>query len=59
MDFNETFASIARLEEIRIFLAFSWFKKVKIYQMDVKYAFLNGELHEEVYIEQEEGIQLT
>ena len=52
IDFEETFAPVARLEAIRMFLALSNFQKFKVYQMDIKYAFLNGDLEEEVYIEQ-------
>jgi hypothetical protein len=42
LDFGETFAHVARLEAIRILLAFVTFKGFKLYQMDVKNAFLNG-----------------
>jgi hypothetical protein len=42
LDFGETFASIARLEAIRILLAFAASKGFKLYQMNVKSAFLNG-----------------
>ena len=49
-NFEETFAPAARLEAIRIFLTFVCFKNFKVYQMDVKSSFLNGNL-EEVYIE--------
>ena len=49
--FEETFSLVARLEAIRIFLAFSTFQQFKIHQMNVKYAFLNGDLEEEVYID--------
>ncbi|GKV46902.1 hypothetical protein SLEP1_g53861 [Rubroshorea leprosula] len=52
IDFDETFASIARLEAIRMLLAFSCFKGFTLYQMDVKSAFLNGYIQEEVYVEQ-------
>ena len=52
IDFEEKFSPIARLEAIRMFLAFSSFQRFKVYQMDVKSAFLNGDLEEEVYIEQ-------
>ena len=55
IDFEETFAPVARLEAIRMFLAFSSFQQIKVHQMDVKYAFLNGDLEEEIYIEQPEG----
>ena len=58
IDFEETFAPVARLEAIRMFLAFSSFQQIKVYQMDVKSAFLNGDLEEEVYIEQQEGFIL-
>lgn len=46
IDFEETFAPIARLESIRIFLAFSAYKGYKVYKMDIKSAFLNGNLEE-------------
>jgi hypothetical protein len=59
VDYEETFAPVARLEAIRMFLAFSNYKKFKVYQMDVKSAFLNGNLEEEVYIEQPKGFQLN
>jgi hypothetical protein len=42
LDFGETFAPVARLEAIRILLAFAKYKGFKLYQMDVKSAFLNG-----------------
>eukprot|EP00253_Pinus_taeda_P026059 PITA_26059 len=59
IDFEETFARIARMEAIRMFLAFACSRGFKIYQMNVKSAFLNGELKEEVYMEQPEGFDLT
>ena len=55
IDYDEIFASVARLEAIRIFLAYAAHKKFKVFQMDVKSAFLNGELEEEVYVEQPPG----
>ncbi|GJZ41352.1 retrovirus-related pol polyprotein from transposon TNT 1-94 [Tanacetum coccineum] len=55
INFEESFASVARIEAIRIFLANAANKNMTIYQMDVKMAFLNGELKEEVYISQPEG----
>jgi hypothetical protein len=50
LDFGETFAPVARLEAIRILLAFATSKRFKLYQMDVKSAFLNGVIQEEVYV---------
>ena len=50
IDYEETFAPIARLEAIRIFLAFTASKGFKVFQMDVKSAFLNGFIEEEVYV---------
>ncbi|KAJ9544052.1 hypothetical protein OSB04_023759 [Centaurea solstitialis] len=55
IDYDETFAPVARIEAIRIFLAYAAQKNMMVYQMDVKCAFLNGVLHEEVYVEQPEG----
>ena len=52
IDFDETFAPVVRLEAIRIFLAYVAHSNFKVYQMDVKSAFLNGELEEEVYVQQ-------
>jgi hypothetical protein len=50
IDYEETFASITYLEAIRILLAFVASKYFKIFQMDVKSAFLNGYIEEEVYV---------
>ena len=55
IDFDETFASVARLESIRILLAIASHLNFKLYQMDVKSAFLNGMLQEEVYVEQQKS----
>ncbi|GJS73549.1 retrovirus-related pol polyprotein from transposon TNT 1-94 [Tanacetum coccineum] len=55
INFEESFASVARIEAIRIFIANSASKNITIYQMDVKTTFLNGELKEEVYVSQPEG----
>nr|GEU77186.1 hypothetical protein [Tanacetum cinerariifolium] len=52
IDFEESFASVARLEAIRIFLAYVVHMNMVVYQMDVKTAFLNGNLQEEVYVSQ-------
>ena len=55
LDFDETFAPVARLESIRLLLGVSCILKFKLFQMDVKSAFLNGYLNEEVYVEQPKG----
>nr|GFD43439.1 retrovirus-related Pol polyprotein from transposon TNT 1-94 [Tanacetum cinerariifolium] len=52
IDFEESFAQVARLEAIRIFLAYAAYMNMVVYQMDVKTAFLNGNLQEEVYVSQ-------
>ena len=59
IDFDETFPPVARMEAIQMFLAYACSRKIKVYQMDVKLAFLNGELEEEVYIEQPKGFPLS
>ena len=51
IDFDETFALVARLETIRMLLTFACFKDIKLYQMHVKSTFLNGYILEEVYVE--------
>nr|GEU75032.1 retrovirus-related Pol polyprotein from transposon TNT 1-94 [Tanacetum cinerariifolium] len=55
IDFEESFALVARLEAIRIFLAYAAHKNMVVYQTDVKTAFLNGNLREEVYVSQPNG----
>ncbi|GJT58743.1 retrovirus-related pol polyprotein from transposon TNT 1-94 [Tanacetum coccineum] len=55
LDFEESFTLVARLEAIRIFIANAANKNMTVYQMDVKTAFLNGELKEEVYVHQPKG----
>ncbi|GJY11064.1 retrovirus-related pol polyprotein from transposon TNT 1-94 [Tanacetum coccineum] len=57
IDYDETFAPVARLEAIRIFLAFATYMNFIVYQMDVKSAFLNGKLKEEVYVKQPLGFE--
>ena len=59
IDFEETFALVARMEAIRTILAYACSKQIKVYQMNVKSKFLNGELEEEVYIEQPQGFLLS
>nr|GFC63664.1 retrovirus-related Pol polyprotein from transposon TNT 1-94 [Tanacetum cinerariifolium]GFC63792.1 retrovirus-related Pol polyprotein from transposon TNT 1-94 [Tanacetum cinerariifolium] len=54
-DFEESFAPVARMEAIRIFLAYAAHKGFTVYQMDVKTAFLHGSLKEDVYVCQPEG----
>nr|GEW70108.1 retrovirus-related Pol polyprotein from transposon TNT 1-94 [Tanacetum cinerariifolium] len=55
MDFEESFAPVARIKAIRIFIANAASRNMTVYQMDVKTAFLNGDLKEEVYVSQPEG----
>ncbi|GJU73312.1 retrovirus-related pol polyprotein from transposon TNT 1-94 [Tanacetum coccineum] len=55
IDFEESFAPVAKLDAIRIFLAYAAHMNMIVYQMDVKTAFLNGILREEVYVSQPDG----
>nr|GEU79323.1 copia protein [Tanacetum cinerariifolium] len=55
IDFDEYFAPVARLDDIRLFLAYATHMNMLIYQMDVKTTFLNGILREEVYVSQPDG----
>nr|GFC96349.1 retrovirus-related Pol polyprotein from transposon TNT 1-94 [Tanacetum cinerariifolium] len=55
INFEESFASVARLKAIWIFLAYAVHKNMVVYQMDVKTVFLNGNLREEVYVTQPDG----
>ncbi|GJU12198.1 retrovirus-related pol polyprotein from transposon TNT 1-94 [Tanacetum coccineum] len=55
IDFKESFAPVARLEAVRLFIAYAAHKSFPIYQIDVKTAFLNGPLKEEVYVNQPDG----
>jgi hypothetical protein len=57
LDFGETYAPVARLESIRILLAYATYHDFKLYQMDMKSAFLNGPIKEEVYVEQPPGFE--
>jgi hypothetical protein len=56
-DFEETFAPVASLESIHILLTYATHHDFKLYQMDVKSAFLNGPIKEEVYVEQPPGFE--
>ncbi|GKF59441.1 retrovirus-related pol polyprotein from transposon TNT 1-94, partial [Tanacetum coccineum] len=55
IDFEKSFAHVARLEAVQIFVACAIHKSFPIYQMDMKTAFINGPLKEEVYVAQPEG----
>jgi hypothetical protein len=57
LDFDETYAPVARLESICILLAYATYHGFKLYQMDVKSAFLTGPIKEEVYVEQPPGFE--
>ena len=57
LDFEETYAPVARLEAIRMLLAYVAHHNFKLYQMDVKSAFLNGPIQELVYVEQPPGFE--
>jgi hypothetical protein len=57
LDFDQTFAPVARLESIRILAAYATQHNFKLYQMDIKSAFLNGPIKKEVYVEQPPGFE--
>ncbi|GJT55206.1 putative ribonuclease H-like domain-containing protein [Tanacetum coccineum] len=57
IDYDEVFAPVARIEAIRLFLAFASYMGFMVYQMDVKSAFLYGEIDEEVYVTQPKGFE--
>jgi hypothetical protein len=57
LDFNETFAPVARLESIHILLAYTIHHDFKLYQMNIKSVFLNGPIKQEVYVEQLLGFE--
>jgi hypothetical protein len=59
LDFEESFAPIVRLESIRILLAYAAHHSFKLFQMDVKSAFLNGPIKEDVYVEQPLALSMT
>jgi hypothetical protein len=58
IDFGKTFSPVARMESVRLILAYASSKHIKFYQMDVKSTFLNGDLEEKVYMEQPYGFQV-
>jgi len=55
VDYNETFAPVAKFTSIRCILALAALEDMEIHQMDMKTAFLNGELEKEIYMEQPQG----
>jgi hypothetical protein len=59
LDFGETYAPVARLESIRILLAYATYHGFKLYQMDVKNAFLNGPIKEEVYVDNLSALKIV
>ena len=58
VDFTETFAPVARMDTIRIVLALSAQLQLQVFQLNVKSAFLNGELQKKVYVQQPSGYEL-
>ncbi|CAM8902329.1 unnamed protein product [Rhodiola kirilowii] len=59
MDYFDTYAPVARISTIRLLIALASIHKLLVHQMDVKTAFLNGDLEEEIYMKQPEGFVLT
>ena len=55
INYNDTFAPVAKMDSIRIDLAIASSKKWEVHHMDVKCAFLNGDMNQEVYMQQPEG----
>lgn len=55
IDFNETFAPVVKMETLRVVIAFAIKRRLKITSLDVWVAFLNGEIHEEIYMDQPPG----
>ena len=59
VDFEESYAPVARLEAVRLLLAYATSRKIKLYQIDVKSVFLNGYVNEEVYVDQPPSFEDT
>jgi len=57
IDYGETYAPVARLKAVRLLLAYASMNRFKLHQMDVKSAFLNGYIDEEVYVSQPQGFE--
>ena len=55
MDYHETFAPVAKMNSIRLFLAIFTSKHWEVHHMDVKSAFIHGDIHDEIYMNQHEG----
>lgn len=58
IDFDETFAHVPRLESTHMLISIACISDLKLYQIDVRFAFLNGYFKEEVYVSQPEGLQI-
>ena len=58
LDYFDTYSPVTRITSIRMLIAIAALYNLKIHQMDVKTAFLNGELNEEIYMEQPEGFSV-
>ncbi|CAM8885469.1 unnamed protein product [Rhodiola kirilowii] len=59
MDYFDTYAPVARISTIRLLISLAFIHKLLVHQMDVKTAFLNGDLEEEIYMKQPEGFGVT
>lgn len=57
LDYTETYAHVVKFEAIQIFISFATYSKIKLYQMDIKSVFLNGDIKAEVYMEQPPGFE--
>ena len=55
MDYHETFASVAKIDSIRLVLAIYASKNWEVHHMDIKSAFMHGDVHEEIYMNKHEG----